>query len=294
MLARSSELGLLGHIVDLLAHLSERGVNALAFRLDVLGDRVLDDHARLVEDRFALGHSGDELEAGQAQRPGAPEPASTGAVDQPRGADHFGQHHRHGLERLDLHVLVAARIGVLDREDSDRGLEPDDWNARKAVEPLLACFRTVGEGRVLRCLGEVEDSALACDRADEAFAHPQPGYVNRLLAQAVSREQLEIIFTQQIDRADIAVHRLSDEIDDAVELALRRAALRHDLVETRQDLASGSGSSRSHALRLSDAPPPCHAKRWASGRSEARSDAPGQAASFTSKVTFQSPTRPST
>ena len=65
--------------------------------------------------------------------------------------------------------------------------------------------------------GEVEDAAFGGDRADQALAHAQPRDVHRFLAQAVGREQLEIIVAQQVDRADLAVHRLGDEVDDAVE-----------------------------------------------------------------------------
>ena len=124
------------------------------------------------------------------------------------------------------------------------------------------------------------------DRADEALAHPQPGDVDGFLAQAVGRKQLEIIVAQQVDRADVAVHRLGDEVDDAVELALRRAALRHDVVETGQDLAGGGGGGGSHILRLSDAPPPCHAKRLGIGP-QVWADASAQAGSATSKVTYE-------
>ena len=74
----------------------------------------------------------------------------------------------------------------------------------------------------------------------------QAGDVHRFLAQAVGREQLEHIVAQQIDRADFAAHRLGDEVDDAVELGLRRAALGHDLVETGQDLAGGGGGGGGH------------------------------------------------
>ena len=73
----------LGHVVDLLAHLVERGVDPLALGLDVLGDGMLDDDARLVEHRLAPGHAVDQLEPGQPQRPGAAQPAAARAVDQP-------------------------------------------------------------------------------------------------------------------------------------------------------------------------------------------------------------------
>ena len=221
--------------------------------------------ARLVEHGHALGHAGDQLEARQAQRPGAAQPAAARAVDQPRAGDHLGQHHRDRLQRLDLDILVAARLGMLDREHADRAFEPDDRHAGEAVEALLAGFGPVGEGGMLGRLGEVEDAALGGDRADQALAHPQLGDVDRFLAEAVGREQLEIVVAQQVDRADVAVHRLGDEVDDLVELGLRRAALGHDLVEAGQDLAGGSGGGGGHGARLSDGR--ARVTRWLGRRS---------------------------
>ena len=192
----------------------------------------------------ALRHSGDELEPGEAQRAGAAQAAAASAVDQPRAGDHFRQHHRHGLQRLDLDVLVAARVGMLDGEHPDRAFEPDDRHSGEAVEAFFAGFGPVGEGGVLGGLGEIEDAALRRDRPDQAFAHPQAGDVHRFLAQPVGGEQFELIVAQQVDRADIAAHRLGDQVDDPVELGLRRAALGHHIVQAGQDLASGNGGGQ--------------------------------------------------
>ena len=85
----------------------------------------------------------------QAKRAGAAEAAAAGAVDQPGRGDHLGQHHRHRLQRLDLDILVAARIGMLDGEHADRAFEADDRHSGEAVEPLLAGLGAVGESRVL-------------------------------------------------------------------------------------------------------------------------------------------------
>ena len=173
MLAGRAELRVARHIVDLLAHLAEGRIDPVALGLDVLGDRMLDHDARLVEHGLALGHAGDQLEPGEPQRTGAPQASAACAVDQPRAGDHFGQDHGHGLQRLDLDVLVAPRLGMLDGEHADRAFEAHDRNAGEAVETLFARFRLVKEGRVLGRLGEVEDAPFGGDGADQALAHAQ-------------------------------------------------------------------------------------------------------------------------
>ena len=145
---------------------------------------------------------------------------------------------------------------MLDRKHADRAFEPDDRHPRKAVEALLSGLWTISESRVAGRFGEVEDASFGGDRADKALRHPQPRHVDRFLAQAVRREQLQHVVAQQVDRADLAAHRLGDNVDDTVELGLRRPALSHDLVETRQDLASGGSCGGSHGWGASRKRPP--------------------------------------
>ena len=87
------------------------------------------------------------------------------------------------------------------------------------MEALLAGFGPVSEGRMLGGFGEVEDAPFRSDGADQTLAHPQPGDVHRFLPQAMGREQLEEIVAEQVDRANVALHRRGDQVDDAVELA---------------------------------------------------------------------------
>ena len=258
MLARQPEFGVASHVVDLLAHLAKGRVDPVALGLDVLGDGVLDQDSRLVKHRLAARHSGDELETGQPQRSGAAQPAAAGAVDQPGAGDHFRQHHCDGLQRLDLNILVAPRLGMLDREHADGAFQPNDRHAGEAVEALLARFRAVGERRMIGGFGEVEDAPFRRDGADQALPHAQPGHVHCFLPQAMRREQLEEIVPEQVDRADVAPHRRGNHVDHAVELGLRRAALGHDLVQTGQDLAGGGGGGERHggtAIRWRSAAP---------------------------------------
>src|SRR5947209_18307770 len=61
MLAAGPELGVARHVVDLLAHLAERRVDALPLGFDVLSDSMLNNDAWLVEDGDALRDARHEL-----------------------------------------------------------------------------------------------------------------------------------------------------------------------------------------------------------------------------------------
>jgi hypothetical protein len=222
---------------------------------------VLDDDARFVEDRLPFGHSGDQLEAREPQRTSTAQAAPARAIDQPGAGDQLGKNHRHGLQRLDLHILIPAWLGMLDGEHSDRAFEADYGHAGEAVEALLARLGLVEEGGMLGRFCKVEDSSFGGDGANEAFTHAQPCDVHRLFPQAMGREQLEEIVAKQIDGADVALHLFGNEIDDLVELVLRRAALRHDLVETGQYLPGRGGSGQWHGQALTEGAAACHAKR---------------------------------
>ena len=130
---------------------------------------------------------------------------------------------------------------MLDCKDADLAFKPNDRHTRKAVEALFPRFRLVDVGGMLRGLRKIEHPALGSNGADEPLAHSKTGHMNRFLAKTVGCEKLEIIVAQEVDRANLALHFVGDEIDDLIELGLRRAALCHDRVETGQDLAGRSG-----------------------------------------------------
>ena len=134
---------------------------------------------------------------------------------------------------------------MLDGKHADGAFAAHDRHAGEAVEVFLAGFGAIGESGWLGGLGEVEHAPFFGDRPDQPLAQRQPGDVDRFLAQAVGGEQFERIVAQQIDRADFARHRLGDQVDDAVELGLRRSAPRHDVMQAGQDFAGGGGGGQS-------------------------------------------------
>ena len=237
MLAADAEIGLARHAVDLRAHLVERSVHAMALGLGVVGDGMFDGDARLMKDRNAGAHAVDQLLTVQPLRRlvGRRGIGARRGIDKVGVGNEFGQHHRHGLQRLDLNLFVPARVGVLDAEHPDGTFAADDRDAGKAVEQLFAGFGAIGEVGVRRRLVEVQRFDLVGDHADQPLAKPEAGHVHRLLLQPAGRVKFERAVAQQIDRAHLAVEAFADDADDAVQLSLRVGARRHDLVQPGQD-----------------------------------------------------------
>ena len=201
-----AELGLAGHRVDLLAHLVEGEVDARAFGLGILGHGVLDGDARLVEHRLADGEALNQLQPLEHHLPlvRLGQPVEHLAVHKPGIVEEFGEHHGDGLQRLDLDVLVAARLDVLHGQHADCPLAPHDGHAGEGVELLLPRLLSVLELRVRGCLVEVEGLDVARDGAGQPLPHAQPGDVDRLLVESAGGEEFEHSFAQQIDRAHLA------------------------------------------------------------------------------------------
>ena len=232
VLATAAEFGLAGHLVDLLAHLVERQIDPLALGLGVFGDDVLDRDPRLVEHCGTRRKSLDQCQPGQAVLAGGGHRRRQRSVlvDQFGVGDQFGQDHRDSLQRLDLDFFIAPRFGMLYRQYANRPLSPHDRHPGKAVKFFLAGFGAIGKVGVGGGFGQVERLGVLGDRPDQPLADRHPGDVNRLLRQAMGGEQFEHPLAQQIDRTDLAVHRIGDHIDHAIQLALGVRARRHNLV----------------------------------------------------------------
>src|SRR3546814_9189426 len=64
-----------------------------------------------------------------------------------------------------------------------------------------------------------------------------------------TRRSSDLPVAQQIDRADLAVERLADDLNDRAQLRRCRAARSHHVMKARQDLAGGGGRGKRHADR---------------------------------------------
>ena len=249
MLAALAEFRFLAERVDLVAHLVEGAVDALALGFDILGHDLVDLDPRLVEHRVAcrealhqcqsLEHIILDMRNLEVDRPFA--------IDQFLVRDQFRQDHGGGLQRLDLDFLVAARIDMLDAQYAHSAFAVDDRHTGKRVELFLPRLGAIGEVGVGLGLGQVERFDIVGDGPGQAFAHGQPRDVDGFGIQALRRIQLQRAFTQQVDRADLARQALGDDLDHAVEFVLCMGTPGHDLVQARKYLAGGSNCGHASA-----------------------------------------------
>ncbi len=186
MLRPRAEFDIAGHAVDLVAHLGESAVDPLPLHLDIIGNHLIDGHARLVIDGNAAGEPFDERQPLDRLRPGRSviQIRHGFPVDEFGIGDQFRQNHCRRLQRLDLDLFIPARIDMLDVDRANGTLAVDDRHTGEGVEFLLPRFRPVLEVRMRRRLCQVERFVIGDQRAGQPFAHSHPGYMDSFLVQA--------------------------------------------------------------------------------------------------------------
>ncbi len=132
VLAAFGDVAALQHAVEIGAQLCQRGVEPLDFLRQVFGDVVVDDHARLMQHHMAERDAVGQDRAGLVQR--MPR-GGFGAGLRQRGqfarGDHLRQHHRGGLQRLDLFLDISPLGAVLHHQHAERVAGAQDRNAEE-------------------------------------------------------------------------------------------------------------------------------------------------------------------
>ena len=155
--------------------------------------------------------------------------------------DHLGEHHRGGLQRLDLFLDIGALGAVLHHEHAERVAGAQDRHAEEGVVDFFAGLRAVGEGRVALRVVQIERRGFAGDEADQALMRAQHGAVHGVAVEAFGGVELEgVIDAQHIDRADLGHHIGRDQHHDLVQPLLGRDLLRHGFAKPSQQDAGAS------------------------------------------------------
>ena len=257
VLAALGDVAALQHAVEIGAQLGQRGVQPLDFLRQVLGDVVVDDDARLVQHDMAERDAVGQDRAGLVQR--MPR-RGLGAGLRQRGqfarGDHLRQHHRGGLQRLDLFLDIGALGAVLHHQHAERIAGAQDRHAEEGVVDFLAGLRAEREGGVALRVVQVERRRLAGDEADQALMGAQHGAMHGVAVEAFGGVELQrVVDAQHIDRADLGHHVGGDQHHDLVQSLLGRDLLRHGFAEPSQQDAGASRRAPHVLISLREASP---------------------------------------
>ncbi len=130
---------------------------------------------------------------------------------------------------------------MLDAQNAHGPFAIDNRNTGERVEFLLARFGPILEIRMRFGLGEVERRDVLRDGARQPFTDSHAGDMDSLFIEAACREQFQHPFAQEVYRHHLAIEVFGNDIDHAVQFALRMHARGHDLVQLGQDQAGGVG-----------------------------------------------------
>jgi truncated hemoglobin YjbI len=101
----------------------------------------------------------------------------------------LGQHHGHGLQRLDFFLVILARDPVLHREHAIDLAAAHDGHAEK-LERIFAGFRAIGKSDARR-VAQIHRLGRLGDQADKTLALLHARAMDRVAIEAFGGEQLE-------------------------------------------------------------------------------------------------------
>ncbi len=142
VLAAVGDVAALQHAIEIGPQFGQRRIQPLDFLRQVLGNVIGDDDARLVQHDVAERDAVGQDRAGLVQ--GMPRRGLGARLRQRRqlaGSDHLRQHHRGGLQRLDLLLDIGALGAVLHHQDAECVAGTQDRHAEERVIDFFAGLR---------------------------------------------------------------------------------------------------------------------------------------------------------
>ena len=219
VLAAIGDVAALQHAVEVGPQLGQCRVEALDFLGQVFGNVIGDDDARFMQHDMAERDAVGQDRAGLVQR--MPRGGFGAGLRQRRQlarGDHLRQHHRGGLQRLDLFLDIGALGAVLHHQHAERIAGAQDRNAEERVIDFFAGFRAERERRMALRVAQIERRRLARHQADQALMRAQDGSVHRVAVEAFGGVEFQrVVDAQHVGRADLGHHVGSDQHHDLVQ-----------------------------------------------------------------------------
>ena len=147
----------------------------------IVGDHALDLDARLVQHDAAHRDAFGQALAHEFARPVDAQLrfVQFGDIEEAALRHHFGQHHGHGLQRLDFFFGINPLGLVLHREHAEHLAAAHNGHAQEGVERVFAGFRAIGEMRIGRRVRQVHRFGGFADQAHQTFAFASAGWRGR-------------------------------------------------------------------------------------------------------------------
>jgi hypothetical protein len=194
-------------VVDRDAQPADRLADAVDLGQRIVGDRVGDHDARLVQPDPALGRALLPRTAAEHHRLRCRPSQRTVVAAKGAKFGHLGQHHGHDLDGIDFVFREFARGLGLHHQDAQLFADALDRHAEERGEHLLPGLGHVAKALFRRRIGGVDRLAGARDAADKPLAQPHPGLVDGLLLQPLGRAKFQRLgIAEEIDRADLGPH----------------------------------------------------------------------------------------
>ena len=227
------------HVVDRHPQLLDRRAQPFTLCLGVVADHVGDDDAGFVQPDMALGRAFLPGRAAEHHRMGVQRAQRLALADEGAKLGHLGQHHGDDFQRIDLIVGILPCVLGLDDENAQLFAQPLNRHAKEGGIDLFPRLRHVAETAFRRGVAGVDRGGGFGDAPDQAFAQPHPRLVDRFLLQALGRAKLKrLVIAEKIDGTDLRLHRIRDQVGDAVQPFLPLSRLRKRVPQAPEELAT--------------------------------------------------------
>ena len=179
-LARQVQFRRHQHLVHGFAQAGNRLFQPLEFFHRIVRDHAVNLHPWFMKDnvpnRYAIGQAIAHEFAGTISAQFRL--IQFGDIEEAALRHHFGQHHGHGLQRLDFFFGVDALGLVLHHQHAEHLAAAHNRHAQKAFERVFAGFRAVREMWVGGGVRQIDRFGGFADQADQALALLQAGVVD--------------------------------------------------------------------------------------------------------------------
>ena len=223
-------------------------MQAVEFRVGVIGYKVCHNHTRFVQPDIAFGGpflTGRATDQFRLRVTGLQRGTFTNEGTQ---FGHLSQNHGDNFQRIDfVGCKFTLGFGLYD-QNAQLFAQTLDRHTQEAGINLFPCFRHVAETTFRRRIGGVDQRSGLGDATNQTFAHTHARLVDRFGLQTFGGAKLKGFFVaEQIDRAYLGSHGIRGEVRNLVQSFLPRGLFGHGITQTSEQFTTFAFGTVRHA-----------------------------------------------